>query len=235
MTRMGSGRFGGAACAHGRRILMAKNVEDEVVYHYDFNPTEEDLMGETSVHAALVAYLMEVLKWLFRGQRCAIYENLNFYQTANPREYPLAPDVALIQGVDFRHLRSWRVGKTGPAPQIVFEIGSEETWARDLNEKPMKYALMGVEEYFAYDPNEPPLSRSAGRRLFGWQLDRSRQVMQALPIGLDGELWSPHLDSFLIPDGELLRLYDKNRLLRLTKAEALSEKLRSLGIDPDQL
>jgi hypothetical protein len=29
---------------------MAKNVEDEVVYHYDFYPTEEDLMGETSVH-----------------------------------------------------------------------------------------------------------------------------------------------------------------------------------------
>jgi Uma2 family endonuclease len=99
----------------------------------------------------------------------------------------------------------------------------------------MKYALMGVEEYFAYDPNEPPLSRFASRRLFGWQLDRSTQAMQALPIGLDGELWSPHLDSFLIADGELLRLYDKNRLLRLTKAEALSEKLRSLGIDPDQL
>jgi Uma2 family endonuclease len=178
---------------------------------------------------------MEVLKWLFRGQRCAIYENLNFYQTANPREYPLAPDVALLKGVDFRHLRSWRVGKTGPAPQVVFEIGSEETWARDLDEKPMKYALMGVEEYFAYDPNEPPLSQSASRRLFGWQLDRSTQAMQALPIGLDGELWSPHLDSFLIADGELLRLYDKNRLLRLTKAEALSEKLRSLGIDPDQL
>jgi hypothetical protein len=26
--------------------------------------------------------------------RCAVYENLNFYQTADPNEYPLAPDIA---------------------------------------------------------------------------------------------------------------------------------------------
>lgn len=30
---------------------MEKRVEDEVVYYYDSHPTEEDLMGETSVHA----------------------------------------------------------------------------------------------------------------------------------------------------------------------------------------
>ena len=214
---------------------MAKYVEDEVVYHYDFYPTEEDLMGETSIHAALVRYLVGVLQWLFRKQRCAIHENLNFYQTSNPEERPVAPDIAVIKGVPFRHLRSWRVGKTGSAPQVVFEIASGETWNKDLDEKPIKYALMGVEEYFAYDPNEPVLSRSAGRRLFGWQLDRSRQAMQAMPIGPSGELWSLHLDSFLMPDGEYLRLYDRNGGLRLTEAEALIEKLRSLGVDPDQM
>ena len=32
---------------------MAKNIEDEVAYYYDFHPTQEDLMGETPVHAAL--------------------------------------------------------------------------------------------------------------------------------------------------------------------------------------
>ena len=76
---------------------MAKYVEHEVAYYYDFHPTEEDLMGETSVHATLVHYLIEVLKWLFRGQVCAVYENLNFYQTSNPREYPLAPDIVVIK------------------------------------------------------------------------------------------------------------------------------------------
>ena len=51
---------------------MAKQIEDEVAYYYDSHPTEEDLIGETSDHAALVSYLMAVLTWLFHGQRCAI-------------------------------------------------------------------------------------------------------------------------------------------------------------------
>ena len=74
-------------------------------------------MGETSVHARLVRYLMEVLTWLFWGQQCAIYDNLNFYQTRNPEEHPLAPDIAVIKGVDYIDVTSWKVGRTGPPPQ----------------------------------------------------------------------------------------------------------------------
>ena len=82
-----------------------------------------------------------------------------------------------------------------------------------------------------------------------------------LPPG--GSLWSRELDSFLVPDQHVLRLYDSNHHLRLTEAQAeaqraeaeaqraeieaqraeaearrahaLAEKLRSLGIDPDQV
>ncbi len=221
---------------------MARHIEDEVEYYYDSHSTQEDLMGETSFHADLVRYLMDVLTWLFHGQLCAVYDNLNFYQTANPLEYPLAPDIAIIKGVSHHPTRSWRVGKSGPAPQVVFEIASEETWKKDLEEKPSRYARMGVQEYFAYDPHESPLRGSGNRRLFGWQLDPDRQIMREMPIGPNGSLWSPRLDSWLVPDGAMLRLYDRNGLMRLTygeaadrRAEALAEKLRSLGIDPDQV
>jgi Uma2 family endonuclease len=229
---------------------MARHIEDEVVYYYDSHSTQEDLMGETAFHAALVRYLVDVLTWLFQGQLCAIYENLNFYQTANTYEYPLAPDVAVIKGVAYQLLtRSWRVGKSGPAPQVVFEIASEETWKKDLEEKPAKYARMGVQEYFAYDPHEFPLPPSNNRRLFGWRLDQDRQTMKEMSIGPNGSLWSPSLESWLVPDGTMLRLYDRNGQMGLTygeaeaqqklaearRAEALAEKLRSLGIDPDQI
>src|SRR5947209_16893818 len=60
---------------------MAKHMHDEVAYYYDSHPTEDDLMGQTTWHSRLVYYLMEVLTQLFRGQQCAIYKNLNFYQT----------------------------------------------------------------------------------------------------------------------------------------------------------
>ena len=235
---------------------MARHIEDEVEYYYDSHPTEEDLMGETDFHHALVHYLIEVLTWLFHGRRCAIYGNLNFYQTSDPKEYPIAPDIAVIPGIAHHSIRSWRVGKNGPAPRVVFEIASEETWKKDLLEKPGKYADMGVQEYFAYDPNEPLLSRSANRRLFGWQLDASGRNMSAMPPRSDGSLWSPSLESWLVPDGAMLRLYDRSGQMRLTRAEfadlradlaarqaaaearrshVYAEKLRSLGIDPDQL
>ena len=221
---------------------MARQIENEVEYYYDSHPTEEDLMGETDFHSGLVHYLIDVLKWLFHGQLYAIYDNLNFYQTPNPREYPLAPDIAIIPGIAHRRVRSWRVSKSGLAPQVVFEIASEETWHKDLDEKPLRYAHMGVQEYFAHDPNEPPLLRKANRRLFGWQLDPNGQRMREMQPRADGSLWSPSLESWLMPDGVLLRLYDRAGQMRLTgmeaearRADALAEKLRSLGIDPDQI
>ena len=242
---------------------MVKQVENEVMYYYDFHPTLEDLMGETAVHAALVHYLMEVLTWLFRGQLCAIHENLNFYQTLEEDEQPLAPDIAVIKGVAYEYIRSWKVWQTGIVPHVVFEIASQETWKRDLEEKPLLYAQMGVQEYFAYDPNEPPLRKKTPCKLYGWQLNKARGVMREMPIGPDGSLWSSQLDSFLVPDGVYLRLYNSYGKLRLTRAEAeaegrwaeaqraeaairqaeeerkrneaLAEKLRSLGIDPDQI
>ncbi|MBV9690256.1 MAG: Uma2 family endonuclease [Ktedonobacteraceae bacterium] len=236
--------------------------DEGAYYYYDLHPTEEDLMGETEDHSTLVYYLRGVLSMLFAGQRSRLYYNLNFYQTAYRKEYPVAPDIAVIKGVEVGRVRSWRVGKTGPAPHVVIEIASEETWSIDLQEKPIKYAAMGVEEYFAYDPNEPVLRRD-GRRLFGWRLDRASRSMHALPLDSEGRLWSMHLESFLVPDDADLRLYDSTEHLRLTqdeaqalqtetqkqradaeaearraekqRADALAEKLRSLGIDPDQI
>ena len=203
---------------------MARHIEDEVAYYYDSHPTQEDLMGETSFHADLVNYLMDVLRWYYHGQLCALYENLNIYQTANPLEYPVAPDVAVFKGVSRRSIRSWRVGKSGPAPQVVFEIASEETWKKDLAEKPLRYARMGVQEYFAYDPHEFPLPSSKNQRLFGWQLDQHSQTMKEMPPGPNGSLWSHHLQSWLVPDGATLRLYDYNGQMRLTYGEAEAQQ-----------
>jgi Uma2 family endonuclease len=181
-------------------------------------------MGETAVHAALVHYLVDVLKWLLRAELCALYENLNFYQTPNPGEYPLAHDLVVIKGVRPQAIRHWRVGRSGPAPQVVFEILSEETWHKDLQEKPRTYAQMGVQEYYAYDPNTPPLRRATSQRLFGWQLDSQQTTMRPLILPPERVLWSRHLDSFLVPDGSWLRLYDRQGQLRLTEAQAMAQQ-----------
>ena len=245
---------------------MTQDITHNVQYYYDSHSTEEDLMGKTTWHTSLVSYLNAVLTWLFQGQVCAIYKNLNFYQTTEPMEYPVAPDLAVIKGIAFRHVKSWAVGRIGPAPQVVFEILSEETWKKDEREKPDMYASMGVQEYFAYDPHDPPLSRSTALRLRGWCLDGQDKKMVEIPANVVGWLWSEHLESWLVPDHIYLRLYDREHTMRLTGVEAqakraeeavrvleqakearsraleatkhvqvLAEKLRSLGINPDEL
>ena len=240
---------------------MAKELK-KVQYYYDSHPTEEDLMGETSWHNDLIDYLKAVLRWLFRGQACAMYSDLNFYQTRNFREYPVVPDLAVIKGIAYRSTRNWTLASGDPAPQVIFEILSEETWKKDVYEKPSKYASMGVQEYFAYDPHEPPIRRGAPR-LMGWRLNPQRQEMVEMTAHHEGWLWSEQLESWLVPDGAYLRLYDLDHQMRLTeaeaetqraeiaderaeaaderaeaairKAEALAEKLRSLGINPDEI
>ena len=91
---------------------------------------------------------------------------------------------------------------------------------------------MGVQEYFAYDPNLTPLAEATAHRLFGWRLDPVSQIMTPLTLQPGGYLWSRELDSFLVPDEQMLRLYDRNSQLRLTGEEALAEKLRSMGSIP---
>src|SRR6266480_8078721 len=88
------GAYGRRDGQRNKEHAMIEHTSDEVAYYYyDSHPTEEDLMGETPPHAALVHYLMDVLAWLFHDQLCAIYENFNFYQTRNKDEKPLALDL----------------------------------------------------------------------------------------------------------------------------------------------
>jgi hypothetical protein len=105
-------------------------------------------------------------------------------------------------------------------PQVIFEILSLETWKKDLREKPAKYASMGVLEYFAYDPNEPPLSQATAARLWGWRLNARRNIMVEIPPNPSGWLWSEQLESWLVPDQTYLRLYDRSHQFRLTGEEA---------------
>ena len=202
---------------------MAREL-NKVQYYYDVHPTEEDLMGETAWHDSLIDYLKAVLRQLFRERVCAIYGNLNFYQTRNPMEYPVAPDIAVIKGIAYLYTRSWALASGEPAPQVVFEILSEETWKKEMREKPGKYASMGVQEYFAYDPNEPPIRRGGAPRLMGWRLDTQRREMVEMGANREGWLWSEQLESWLVPDETYLRLYDQDHQLRLTGEQAQAQR-----------
>ena len=96
-----------------------------------------------------------------------------YYKQGDPRVV-VAPDVAVAFGVDVAALETestFRVWETGAAPCFALEIASPKTVRTDLYVKPAKYAELGVEEYWRFDPTggellDPPLqgeSRISGR------------------------------------------------------------------------
>jgi Uma2 family endonuclease len=119
-------------------------------------------MGESTAQSNLILYLVNVLRWLYQVEGWFVASNLNIYLRRRAHEYPLAPGVAVFKGIQIvnpgaRTLRSWRLYEPRRTPpQVVFEISSKETWREDLVDKPAKYAALGVREYYAYEPNDPP-------------------------------------------------------------------------------
>jgi Uma2 family endonuclease len=191
---------------------------------------EED-MPESQSQINLSDYLKPVLKNLPGIAGSFITGNLAIYPPKD-KEYPfinVAPDIAIFIGTTLTqeeqiNLSSWRMSEANrPAPDVVFEISSEGTWPQDLDLKPDFYRLLGVKEYFAYDPQR--VWRGANTQLRGWRY--SNNQMEELQPDERGWLWSVQLNSWLAPDGAYLRLYDAQGNLRLTGEEAQAEQTRA--------
>jgi Uma2 family endonuclease len=110
-------------------------------------------MGETDVHIDAVIYLREALRDYFRDdpQVYVAGNMLLYYEEGNPAAC-VAPDVFVVQGVAKGERRTYRLWEEGQPPSVVFEITSRGTRLEDLGTKRAVYAMLGVQEYFLYDP-----------------------------------------------------------------------------------
>lgn len=220
-------------------------------HYYDWHETAEDLVGDSAIQTALVLYLASLLHQHFGADATFVALNLNIYTAPQPKQYPIAPDIAVYQGVTIdlttqQQLRSWCTYEPNrPPPTLVIAVASASTWERDLDEKPARYAALGVAEYILYDPNAPRLLPESRLRL--WR--RSGAQLALVAPDVQGRCWSTVLDRYLTSDGAWLRLTDRNgaRSLTVEEAERAAKdaeraakeaawaKLRELGIDPTTL
>ena len=90
-----------------------------------------------------------------------MYWDKDYGRRKDSANSPAAPDVYVALGVANRHRNSYVVWEEGKPPDFVLEVVSPSSRREDEEDKPRKYARMGVPEYFRYDPEgvlEPALA-----------------------------------------------------------------------------
>jgi len=178
--------------------------------------TDGKPMAETDVHIDALIYLREALRDHFRAapQVYVAGNMLLYYEEGNPVAC-VVPDVFVVQGVAKRERRIYRLWEEGQPSAVVVEITSRGSRLEDLGTKRAVYAMLGVQEYFLYDPLgeylRPPLQ--------GYQLQEGEY--QRLPPGGEGELVSQVLGLELRVETGRLRVVDSTTGEHLlTPAEA---------------
>ena len=126
---------------------------------------------------------------------------LFYYEEGNPAEFKV-PDVFVVKGIAKHDRRIYKLWEEKAAPCVVFEITSRSTRLEDLGTKRALYEMLGVREYYLFDP----LDEYLRPRLQGFKLVAG--IYQPVKPSLDGSLLSRELGLVLRPDGKLLRLVD---------------------------
>jgi Uma2 family endonuclease len=187
-------------------------------------------MGETDVHIDAVIYLRETLRDYFRDdQQVYVAGNMLLYYEEGNSAACIAPDAFVVQGVAKRERRTYRLREEGQAPSVVFEITSLGTRLEDLDTKRAVYAMLGVQEYYLFDPLgeylRPPLQ--------GYRLQKG-EYQRRLPEA-NGGLTSQTLALELwVEEGRLRLINPATGERLLTPAEAQAAR-RAAEVELEQL
>ncbi len=168
--------------------------------------------------------------------------DLLWYPVEGNNKLRQAPDAMVVFGRpkgDRGSYRQWQ--EDNIAPQVVFEILSPGNRAGEMTRKALFYQNYGVEEYYLYDPDSYELS--------GWQW-RGPNIASGNATEIpDMKGWvSPRLGIRFEPGEQGLTIYTPQGKPFLTpvelaqerdeaqqKSERLAEKLRELGVNPDEI
>jgi Uma2 family endonuclease len=123
-----------------------------------YEDEEEEDMGESNPHVLADEILHVCLKvhMLRHHPKLQVFSNMNLYYRDGPphrrtgsRPY-VSPDSMVVEPYTplEENVKSYTIGRDGPAPVATAEVLSERSaQQRDLNEKMVVYARLGVAEY----------------------------------------------------------------------------------------
>ena len=178
-------------------------------------------LAESDFQLGPLMYAIDALRAYFQG-RDDVYvagDLFLYYEEGNPRAV-VAPDVFVVLGAPNRLRSSYMLWREPKAPDFVLEITSQSTRTQDQGTKRERYALLGVQEYFQYDPTrdylEPPLQGfylvgNTYQPISGTTTPEGALVLRSAVLGLE-----------LCLEEGTLRLYDPTtgqKLLSYQEAE----------------
>ncbi len=204
---------------------------------------------------------LESLREYFRRLRRRVYlsSELPVYY---PGERIFGPDVLAVLDVDAHPREKWVVQDEKRGLDFVLEVHVSGDRAKDLEENVVRYARLGIPEYFVYEPLRA--------RIFGFRLAPGRPDYQpivpqegrwaSVVLGLDlameggrvrfyhGSASLPEAEELIVRLGSMIdevvsREEDLAQKLEVeraradeaaSRAERLAAQLRALGVEPDQ-
>jgi Uma2 family endonuclease len=214
---------------------MATPTLDDLLTEVEYPSEDGRPMAETDFQRIPLMYAIAALTAYFQD-RPDVYVSGNiliYYEEGNPKA-SISPDVFVVMGVPKRNRRSYFIWKERKAPDFIIEITSRSTYNEDQGIKRGLYAVLGVREYFQYDPTGDYLQPA----LRGLKLVDENYLPIPTTTQPDGTitLYSSVLGLELHLEGRELRFYDPNtsrKLLTYQEAESArqAEELARLAAE----
>jgi Uma2 family endonuclease len=201
---------------------MSATTDVPQLQRLEYPESDGKPVGETDAHRREILEIIAMLEQYF-ADRADVYisGNLMFYYEEGSPSAVVSPDVFVVKGVPKGLRRTYKLWEEKRAPVAVFEISSRSTRLEDKGNKRALYAMMGVREYFLFDPLseylKPPLQ---GFRLMGEEYISIDQAE-------DGSLISQELGLRMFKDDSFLRLIDIETEQQLLRPLQLFEARRA--------
>ncbi len=179
----------------------------------DYPESDGKPMGETELHRNWTIRILDILRQRYRGQAVYVASDLLlYYEEGSPTKF-VVPDCFVVRNCATHLRRTFQTWKEERVPDAVIEVTSRSTSRTDTVDKPIIYEMMGVQEYFLFDPTSDYLESS----LQGYRLIDG-QFREIPPI--DGRLRCLTLGVDLSVHDQALQIIDcETGVVQLTEAE----------------
>lgn len=192
-----------------------------------------------------ILVIQQNLDWLFADNPDVFVAGDLFWYPIEGKNYIVnAPDVMVVFGRPKGKRGSYlQWQENNIAPQVVFEILSPSNSQTEMERKLIFYERYGVEEYYIYNPQNNQL-RGWLRTEDGLDVISEMENWVSPRLGIKFDLSGEELQIYR-PDGNKFSSYlEISQLLEQAetalaaerrKTQLLAEKLRALGVNPDEL